>query len=247
MFVNKLAISSLSWGQHPSHLLDDKIRVAASHGFEGIEIVFSDIEEYARTKHWAIASGQISSRNMRSTPHRNLVTGSVPAQYSGDCTGEEKVIVFELQQLADLARGEQPVVAVAYEPMSWSTHCSTWQTALHIAEAVNRSNFGLCIDSFHEATKHWASPFKSSGKLPNADNDLRGSLRAFREQCPLDKVFYVQLSDAERFDPPFPKSHPWYLEGEAPQFTWSRHARPFPLEADLGGYLPLSEVLQNPG
>lgn len=91
-------------------------------------------------------------------------------------------------------------------------------------------------------TKVWADPFAVTGKYPNADTDLQSTLHQFTKICPLDKVFYIQLSDGERFDPPFSKNHPWYLEGEAPQFTWSKHARPFSLETHLGGYMPVSAV-----
>lgn len=280
MLGNKLAISSLSLGQHPSHLLDYKVEVAASHGFAGIEIVFSDIEVYAREKNLSLSEAASEIQKICETHgievvslapfenfegHNSPVEGrlqlaakwidiarilkaaylQVPAQYSSDCTGEEAVIVMELQQLADLARAQQPIIAIAYEPMSWSTHCSTWQSALHIIQRVDRPNFGLCLDTFHELTKLWASPFDPSGKLPNADQNLRESLRDFQDHCPLDKIFYVQLSDGERFDPPFSTSHPWYLEGEAPQFTWSRHARPFPLETEMGGYMPIPEVARS--
>ncbi|KAJ5096288.1 hypothetical protein NUU61_005644 [Penicillium alfredii] len=166
----------------------------------------------------------------------------IPSQYSHDCTGDERVVISELQQLADLGRAAQPVVSIAYEALSWGTHISTWEAALHVVEAVDRPNFGLCLDTFHEATKLWADSRAVPGKYPQADSVLRDSLRRFIAQCPLDRIFYVQLSDGERFDPPFSPSHPWYLPGEASQFTWSKHARPFPLETHLGGYLPVSEI-----
>lgn len=54
----------------------------------------------------------------------------------------------------------------------------------------------------------------------------------------------MQLSDGEILDPPLSKSHPWHSEREAPQFTWSKHARVFPLETHLGGYLPVVEILK---
>ncbi|KAF3045797.1 hypothetical protein E8E11_008122 [Didymella keratinophila] len=45
----------------------------------------------------------------------------VPAQFDTCATGDEAVIVSELQQLADIAAGIEPPIAIAYEPMSWST------------------------------------------------------------------------------------------------------------------------------
>ncbi|KAJ4368116.1 hypothetical protein N0V83_006471 [Neocucurbitaria cava] len=168
----------------------------------------------------------------------------VPAQYGKDVVGDETVIVSELQQLADLGSSTEPVISIAYEPMSWSIFCSTWQDALRIANLVNRPNFGLCLDSFHIATKLWGSPYNTQGKYPDGDQLLARSLREFVESFPLEKLFYIQLSDGERFDPPFSEKHPWYIEGEAAEFTWSKHARPFPLETECGGYMPVTEIVQ---
>ncbi|KAE8383994.1 hypothetical protein BDV23DRAFT_177401 [Aspergillus alliaceus] len=102
-----------------------------------------------------------------------------------DSTGEEAVVVSELQQLADIASAQQPI------------------SALRITQAVDQPNFGLYLDSFHGLTKLWASPFDPDGKLPNADHNLRVSLRDFQDHYPHDNIFYVQLSDSERFDPSF--------------------------------------------
>jgi sugar phosphate isomerase/epimerase len=113
-----------------------------------------------------------------------------------------------------------------------------------VVNAVDRPNFGLCLDNFHVVTKLWADAFALSGKFPDADQRLKETLYRFIESCPLNKIFFIQLSDGEKFDPPFSKDHPWYVEGEAPQFTWSRHARPFPLEKELGAYMPMVEIAQ---
>lgn len=277
MAPNKLAIASLSLGQHPSHSLDQKIRVAAQHGYAGIEIVFSDLEAYSQSQNLAMLEGAEKIKGICDKAgvkalslaafenfegHNSPLAGrlqaanqwievarrlhatylQIPSQYSKDSTGDENTIISELQQLADLGSSEQPVVSVAYEALSWGTYCSTWESSLGVVEAVSRSNFGLCLDTFHVVTKLWADQFSRSGTYPNADKNLHDTLQHFLKRCPLDKIFYVQLSDGERFDPPFSKSHPWYLEDEAPQFTWSKHARPFPLEKGLGGYMPVSEI-----
>ncbi|KAL3463574.1 xylose isomerase-like protein [Aspergillus heterothallicus] len=168
----------------------------------------------------------------------------VPAQFGNNCTGDEAVIVSEMQQLADLASSASPVISIAYEPMSWSHFYPTWEDALRLTALVDRPNFGICLDTFHILTRLWASPFEASGIYPDGPAKLAGSLRRSVTDLPMDKLFYVQLSDAERFDPPFSKSHPWYVEGQAPELTWSMHARPYPLEIDLGGYTPVTEVLQ---
>lgn len=168
----------------------------------------------------------------------------VPAQFDRSASTDESVIVSELQQLADLGLAVEPIVAIAYEPMGWSIRYSTWESALQLSNLVDRPNFGLCLDSFHEASKHWGNPADPSGKQPRADQNLADSLQRFEKEFPIEKLFYVQLSDGERFDPLYSKSHPWYLEGEDPLFTWSKHARPFPLESEIGGCMPVVEIVR---
>lgn len=168
----------------------------------------------------------------------------VPAQFGLNATGDEAVVVSELQELADLGTAAEPAVYIAYEPMSWSTYYSTWQSTVRLTELVNRKNFKICLDTFHIATKLWASPYEPSGRYPDAERLLAEDLRAFLREFPIEKLAYIQLSDAERFDQPFSKAHPWFTEGEAAEFTWSKHARPFPLETQHGGYLPVADMVR---
>ncbi|RAL10253.1 sugar phosphate isomerase/epimerase family protein [Aspergillus homomorphus CBS 101889] len=279
MLSNKQAIGSLSLGQHSTHTLDQKILAAARHGFTGLEIVYLDLENYAKHLEVPIHKAAEVTRDLclknnveiiSLAPFENFEGGSsplserlttakhwlqlartlqatylqVPSYYNPDGSTDEKVVVSDLQQLANLASAAEPVISIAYEYLSWGVFCSTWETALRLVNAVDRPNFGLCLDNFHEHTRLWGSNVDTSGKLPAGDQGLEASLRRFSEQCPVDKIFYVQLSDAERFDPPLSETHPWYQQGEAPQFTWSKHARPFPLESELGGYLPILEIVK---
>lgn len=279
MFSNKLAISTISLGQHPSHALDFKIKAVAQAGFAGIELVFSDLQTYSKSQNVSITEGAklikaicddlkldilslapFENYEGDNSPLRDRLEKAarwielarilhapylqVPSQFKSDAIGNEDVVTFELQQLADLGLCKEPLVSIAYEPMSWSTYYSTWEDSLQLVRAVNRPNFGLCLDTFHIITKVWGDPYAVSGKFPDADQKLRDTLQSMRRYCPLEKIFYVQLSDGEKFDPPFSDKHPWYLEGEAPEFTWSKHARPFPLEMHLGGYMPVSECVK---
>lgn len=278
-FDNKRAISTSSLGLHPSHSLDRKIHAAASHGFEGIEIVHADLKGYSASQNLHIMSDADQIRQLcrekgleilslcpfeNFEGHNSPLEGrlnvaadwikiarilgatylQVPAQFGKDAVGDDALIVSELQQLADLGRAAEPAISIAYEPMSWSIFCSTWQDSLRLANLIDRSNFGICLDTFHVASKLWGSPYDPYGKYPNADKILAKSLRDFVQNFPLEKLFYIQLSDGERFHPPFSDEHPWCIEGEAAEFTWSKHTRPFPLEAELGGYLPVKEIVQ---
>ncbi|CAG8062609.1 unnamed protein product [Penicillium salamii] len=165
----------------------------------------------------------------------------VPSIFANDCSRDENIIISDLQRLADLG-AQKPTVAIAYEALSWGINCSTWESALDLVNRVNRPNFGLCMDTFHEGTRVWGDNASASGKQMDADLRLRDSLARFVRDCPVEKIFYVQLSDAERFDPPYSEVHPWARPGEAKEFTWSKHARPFPLEKELGGHLPVAQI-----
>lgn len=279
MLSNKLAIASLSLGQHPSHRLDQKIKVAAEAGFKGIEIVYFELEAFAQSQAISIFEGAekiralcqgldlaivslapfenyegdpspLSDRLSKATHWVGIARAlcatyiQIPSNFKPDAIGDREIVVSELRHFAEIGSAEQPVISIAYEYLSWGTHCSTWETALEYVNQVNRPNFGLCLDTFHEATKLWGDLYAPSGRFPNSDEVLRNSLDRFIANCPAEKIFFVQLSDGEKFEPPFSKDHPWYVEGEAPQFTWSKHARPFPYEQDKGAYLPVREIAE---
>lgn len=168
----------------------------------------------------------------------------VPSTYVTSINTDRKVIVGDLRQLADLAGASKPVIKIAYENLAWSTHCTLWQEALEIVRQVDRDNFGLCLDSFHIAVALWGDPFSPSGRQPNGDNRLEESLQLFVKSCPLEKLFYIQLSDFELMDPPYSESHPWYDPSLAVGHVWSNEARPFPLEKDYGAYMPVQAIAQ---
>jgi sugar phosphate isomerase/epimerase len=214
--------------------LENRLKVLSLCPFENFEGHKSPLQErLAKASHWISTARTLGATYLQ-----------VPAQFSANATGDEDIIVSELQQLADLGSAAEPIISIAYEPMSWSLFYSTWQDALRLANRVDRPNFDICLDTFHIATKLWASPYDASGTYLDADRRLKEDLRAFIEEFPLEKLCYIQLSDAERFDPPFSDTHPWYTEGEAAEFTWSKYARPFPLETQYGGYLPVVEMVR---
>ncbi|KAF2002098.1 xylose isomerase-like protein [Amniculicola lignicola CBS 123094] len=254
---NPLALSTSCLGLHPSHALDDKLKTAARHGFRGIEIVYGDLETFARTQNSSPISAAQSIRMLCNNLNLHILSlcplenwegdtsraleerfriardwivlarilqadyVQMPAQFgTKDVTGDEHTLVRELRALADMAAEDEPSISIAYEPMSWSTYYSTWQSALRLAEMVDRLNFGICLDTFHIATEMCCSPHDSL------------------------KLFYIQLSDCALFTPPFSPGHPWYNASEAAEFSWSKNGRPFPLEEELGGYMPVVETVR---
>ncbi len=279
MISNRLAIASVSLGQHPSHTLPAKIIAAAQNGISGLEVTYPDLSSYAVSVSISILDAATMIKDLCATngiviislaPFENFEGHSsplkerlakaslwvavaralgaeylqVPSSYDSSSSRDRQVIVSELRQLSDVAGAAKPVIKIAYENLAWSTHCTLWQGALEIVREVGRDNFGLCLDSFHLSVALWADPFSPSGRQSNGDERLRESLKLFVETCPVEKIFYIQLSDGERLDPPYGESHPWYDPGLAVGHVWSNEARPFPLEKEYGAYMPVQAIAE---
>ena len=277
MLQNKLAIASVSLGQHDAHTLPLKIVAAAEAGIRGIEITRPDLDHYANTLTLPILEAARKIRQLCAEERLEIIAFAsfqnfegqnsplpdrlqaarewlaiadnlgavhlqVPSNFDRSANADRQVVASDLRQLCDLAKTLSPVVKIAYENLGWGTHCSTWQHALQIVQDVDRDNFGLCLDSFHFCVALWADPFNKSGKQSGADEKLSKSLEMLVKQLPVEKLFYLQLSDGERLDPPYSQAHPWYDPTLEPGHVWSNEARPFPLETEYGGYMPVKEV-----
>jgi sugar phosphate isomerase/epimerase len=171
----------------------------------------------------------------------------VASNYEIDSAGDEDTIVSELRMLADLGSQHtehESMIYFAYEALSWGSHVALWETSLHIVNLVDRPNFGLCLDTYHVLARIWADPRSLSGKLPGADFALRASLYRFLETCPVDRIFYMQLSDAEKLDPPLLPGHPAFEADKDPSILWCLYGRLFPFESEKGAYLPMPDILR---
>jgi sugar phosphate isomerase/epimerase len=92
---------------------------------------------------------------------------------SAHASGEQEVLVKDLRKLAMLAL---PLgIRIAYEALSWGRHVNLLTQAWEIVQEADRSNLGLCVDSYHA--------------IANG-----GEIGAAREIDP-NKIFLVQLSD----------------------------------------------------
>lgn len=167
----------------------------------------------------------------------------IPSNFQQDgISGDLDLIVADMQEVADLGLRESPPVRFAYENLAWGTHVDTWQALWDVVTKVDRPNFGCCLDTFNIAGRVWADPASTSGKTVNADKDLDASLKALVETINVEKVFYIQVVDAERLDQPLVQGHSWYVDGQPSRMSWSRNARVFLYEQDRGGYLPVVRV-----
>jgi sugar phosphate isomerase/epimerase len=92
---------------------------------------------------------------------------------SAHAAGDAEHLARDLQKLAMLAL---PLgIKVAYEALSWGRHVNLLTQAWEIVQDADRSNLGLCIDSYHAIAN--GGEIKAAG-----DIDPR-------------KIFLVQLSD----------------------------------------------------
>lgn len=159
-------------------------------------------------------------------------------------TGDLEVVARDLRELADMGAEQSPPFRFAYENLCWGTYNDTWEKAWGVVKAVDRENFGLCLDTFNIAGREWADPARESGTVENADAVFRESLRRMVKEIDPKKVFYVQVVDAERLRSPLTTKHPFHVDGQKPRMSWSRNARLFMFEEDRGGYLPVLAVLK---
>ncbi|KAH8807513.1 4-hydroxyphenylpyruvate dioxygenase [Xylogone sp. PMI_703] len=157
-------------------------------------------------------------------------------------TGDREVIIRDFQEIADLGLQQEPVIRFAYESLCFGRYVDTWEEAWKIIVAVDRPNFGTCLDTFNIAGREWADPSAPDGKNPNADEVLKQSMAKLRHTIDVNKVFFIQVVDAEKMRNPLTKDHIFHVEGQLPRMSWSRNARLFPFEKS--GYLPIIDVLK---
>ncbi|OKL57522.1 3-dehydroshikimate dehydratase [Talaromyces atroroseus] len=152
------------------------------------------------------------------------------------------LLVRDLTEIADLGLQEKPPIRFAFESLCWGTYVDTWEQSWDIVVKVDRPNFGCCLDTFNIAGRVWADPTSPTGKTANADADLRASLDRMRTTVDINRVFFIQLVDAERMQSPLIEGHPWHVEGQPARMSWSRNARLFAYEVDRNGYLPVIDI-----
>ncbi|KAE8443738.1 hypothetical protein EG329_001418 [Mollisiaceae sp. DMI_Dod_QoI] len=159
-------------------------------------------------------------------------------------TGDLEIVARDLREIADLGAKEDPPIRFAFENLCWGTDHDTWAKAWEVVQAVDRENFGLCLDTFNIAGREFADPSRADGKVPNAEELFRESMEKMVKTVDVRKVFYVQVVDAERLDRVLDEKHEFWVEGQKPRMSWSRNCRLFLGEEEKGGYLPVWEVLR---
>jgi sugar phosphate isomerase/epimerase len=150
--------------------------------------------------------------------------------------------VRDLTGLADMLREED--LKLAYETRSWATVSTTWKDGWEVVKAVDRENFGLCLDTFQITAAEYADPTTDSGLhggIPPEElgKNFGDSLYEMSTTIPAEKIYMLQISDAWR--PKQPLSAEMNVKDRRLKSVWSRNYRPLPFE---GGYFPLIEVVR---
>ncbi|KAF2672734.1 xylose isomerase-like protein [Microthyrium microscopicum] len=161
-----------------------------------------------------------------------------------EITDDLDVIVADLREVAELGLAESPPIRFAYEALCWGTYINTWEQSWDIVTKVEMPNFGICIDTFNIAGRVYADPASTSGTTQNADVDSMMSTQRLRNTLDVRKVFLVQLVDAARLKTPMGPGHEEYNPSQKARMSWSRGHRLFYGEQQLGGYLPVLDILK---
>ena len=154
------------------------------------------------------------------------------------------IIVSDLRELSDLGAQQTPVIRFAYESLCWGTRVDTWEQCWEIVQRVDRPNVGICLDSFNILGRIYADPTSPTGTTPNAARDVELSIaRLVKAIKPhKEKIFFVQIVDAERLESPLLPGHAFYVADQPARMSWSRNCRLFYGERNRGAYLPVRDV-----
>lgn len=151
-------------------------------------------------------------------------------------------LASDLASLADLMASRQ--FKIAYENWCWATRAPTWREIWEIVQRAGRPNIGLCLDTFQCAGGEWADPTTKSGLIEGVEEaeltkKFETSMEEMGRTIPKEKIYFLQISDAYRANPPLSKDTD--RGGLRPRGRWSHDSRPLPYD---GGYLPLGPCVQ---
>lgn len=158
-------------------------------------------------------------------------------------TEDLSLIVSDLQEIADIGLASTPVVRYAFEALCWGTRIDTWEASWDVVRRVERSNFGLCLDTFNIAGRIYADPTSLSGCTSNCEDALRVSVARMFARVDVSRIFLLQIADGERLDSPLTETHEFYNREQPARMSWSRNARLFYGETEYNAYLPVKVLL----
>lgn len=150
--------------------------------------------------------------------------------------------VADLQKMADMGLAQNPPIRYVYEAIAWGSQCNTWEKSWKTVQAVDRPNFGLCLDTFNIAARIYADPTSPTGCTEDCDQAVADSIARLLSTVDVSKIVYVQVVDGGRLKEPLTEKHPLYEAGLPARMCWSRATRLFYGEQDRGAYLPITAI-----
>ncbi len=208
-----------------SGTLPDKLEAAAAVGFDGVEIMESDLLTFdgspADVRHICEDLGLVidlyqpfrdfeampepqRARNIDRAERKFDVMQALGTDLTLVCSNTQAAAISDdSRAAADLAemaeRAARRGLRVGYEALSWARHVTRWGHAWRIVQQAAHPALGLIVDSFHTL---------SLGDDPTGI-----------AQVPPEKLFFVQMADAPKLS--------------LDVLSWSRHFRNFPGQGDL--------------
>lgn len=168
-------------------------------------------------------------------------------------TSDLQTVAADLRELGDMAMAYSktdggPILKIGYEGLSWATR-NTWLSSWEVVRTANRSNVGLIVDAFNVLAVEWADPYNQElhGRIYSTIEEsverLCVSLASMVASIPGDKIFFVQIGDAELVEPKVLRGALKDMDPETPKLLpWSRGHRLYPYEHSKGGYMPAQLV-----
>lgn len=252
------------WEPTPVHLAAAK-RIGDLCASLGMEIIcfqpLIDVEGLTRPDDRAAAVERVKAyfpymRALRTTV--TYITTNRSYDFASH-TNDINVIARDLATFADLAaeysKGDGgPMLKIGYEHLSWGSHINTFDKTWEAIVLADRPNLGFVFDTYNFLAVEFANPYNPAGHgrqhdtLEESMAVVRARLAKLAKLIPGDKIYVVQVADAQLVDPkslpvPTPASEPWTPQHEPPYRKWSSSHRLFPNEQALGGYLPVADCL----
>jgi 4-hydroxyphenylpyruvate dioxygenase len=182
--------------------LTEKLAACAAAGFDGVELFEPDliasplspeqvaeragdlglsIDLYQPLQEFEAVHGEQFTRNLHRAKRKLALMRRlgidlllVSSNASPQTIDDDALAATQLGTLADAAA--ELGIRIAYEALAWGAAVSTYEHAWRVVEMADRTNLGLCLDSFHILAR---------------EGDPRGI-----EEIPAGKILFLQLADA---------------------------------------------------
>jgi 4-hydroxyphenylpyruvate dioxygenase len=151
-------------------------------------------------------------------------------------------LVADLHDAACIAASQEPPIKLSYEALAWGTRVNTWEKCWEIIQLADSPNLGICLDTFNMCGAIYADPTSPNGIINPVSATMKtvhASAAQLVKTIPQDKIFLVQLIDAERLTSPLLPGHEFYDPEQPARMSWSRNCRLFYGESNRGAYLPV--------